>query len=73
MAADVAVEIEELIAKRKIRDWVQTEDVIKGMQNDIDDFLFELRDAQKMPMTTEDMDAIISRCLAIARKLAGDT
>ena len=72
LAADVAVEIEELIALRKIRDWTLTDDVLKGMQNDIDDYLFDLRDEQKVPMTTEDMDAIIDRCLAIARKLAGD-
>jgi type I restriction enzyme R subunit len=72
LAAEVAVEIEELIGQRKIRDWVQTDDVIKSMQNDIDDFLFDLRDQQGVPLTTEDMDAIIERCLAIARKLAGD-
>lgn len=73
LAAEVAVGIEELIARRKIRDWTQTEDVIKGMQNDIDDYLFDLRDEQNVPLSTEDMDAIIERCLAIARKLAGDS
>ncbi len=72
LAADVAVDIENLIAKRKIRDWVHTEDVLKGMQNDIDDYLFDLRDQHGVPLAIEDMDAIIERCLAIARKLAGD-
>ena len=58
----MAVEIEELIALRKIRDWTLTDDVLKGMQNDIDDYLFDLRDEQNVPLSTEDMDAIIERC-----------
>lgn len=69
IAAHVAIDIEKIIARRKIRDWSRTEDVIKQMQNDIDDYLFDLRSKLGLSLSPEDMDAIIERCLAIAKKL----
>ena len=69
IAARVAVDVEKIIARRKIRDWSRTEDVLKQMQNDIDDYLFDLRSELGFALSPEEMDAIIERCLAIAKKL----
>lgn len=69
--AGIALDIEGIIAKRKIRDWARSDDVIKQMQNDIDDYLFDLRDKQKIELTTEQMDQIIECCIGIAKKLSG--
>jgi hypothetical protein len=41
------------------------------MQNDIDDYLFEMERSHGLKLATEEMDAIIERCLSIAKKLAG--
>ncbi len=68
---EMAIGLEEVINKREIRDWPTMEDVLKAMQNDIDDYLFDLEDSHGLVLQTSDMDAIIERCLAIARKLAG--
>ena len=64
--------LEKLIAEKKIRDWPNHEDIIKEMQNGIDDYLFDLEESHGLKLATEDMDLIIERCIAIARKLAGD-
>jgi len=71
LAADMAVDIEAIIGRKKKVDWTRMEDVIKDIQNDIDDYLFEAREKHGVSLSTEDMDAIIDRCVAIAKKLAG--
>lgn len=71
IAADMAITIEEIIAPLKGRDWITRDDITKQMANTIDDFLFEARTRYAVDLNTTDMDAIIERCLAIAKKLAG--
>jgi type I restriction enzyme, R subunit len=71
MAAEMAIAIEEIIGRLKRRDWQSMEDVMKDMQNAIDDYLFEAREKFGVTFATSDMDAIIERCLSIAKKLAG--
>jgi type I restriction enzyme R subunit len=71
VATDMAIAIEEIIAPLKGRDWITREDITKQMANAIDDFLFEARSRYGVDLNTSDMDAIIERCLAIAKKLAG--
>lgn len=70
-ATDIAIAIEEILGKLKRRDWATREDVLKDMQNAIDDYLFEVRERYGISYSTSDMDAIIERCLSIAKKLAG--
>jgi len=71
LPAKMAIDIESVIGKRKIRDWVTMEDVIKDMENDIDDYLFDIKDEHKLPISMDDMDIIIERCITIAKKLSG--
>ena len=69
-ATEMALSIETIIDRRKIRDWVHNADVLQQMTDAIDDYLFELRDSEGLDLNTADMDAIIERCLDIARKRA---
>jgi type I restriction enzyme R subunit len=71
LAALMAIEIERIIDERKIRDWPTIEDVIKEMENDIDDYLFDIKDENGLDLSTGDMDCIIDQCISIAKKLAG--
>jgi type I restriction enzyme R subunit len=71
MAAEMAIAIEKIVGKLKRRDWQTKEDVLKDMQNAIDDYLFEARTRYGISFSSADMDEIIERCLAIAKKLAG--
>ena len=69
--AQMALEIEDLLRDRKIRDWITNDDVIKDMENEIDDYLFEVQEKHGLTISTDDMDNIIERCIGIAKKLAG--
>jgi type I restriction enzyme R subunit len=71
LLVEMVLAIRAVIEKEKIRDWTTREDVIKKMQNALDDYLFELRDTRGMPLETITMDHIIEGCIAIARKMAG--
>ncbi|MFK5948470.1 MAG: HsdR family type I site-specific deoxyribonuclease [Methylococcales bacterium] len=71
LVANIALDIEGIIAKRKIRDWAHNEDVISGIKNDIDDYLFDIRDDETLTISTDDMDLVMERCINVARKLAG--
>jgi len=70
LAADMAVAIDDRIQAHGIRDWIHNADVQQQMTDAIDDYLFELRDRAGLALDTADMDAIIERCLDIARKRA---
>lgn len=67
-ATEMALSIKQIIGQRKIRDWIHNADVQQQMTDAIDDYLFELRDKDGLGLDTTDMDAIIERCLDIARK-----
>ncbi len=67
----MALDIEGIIAKRKIRDWARNDDVNKDIENNIDDYLFGIRDKKGVTLNTNDMDAIMSSCINVAHKLAG--
>jgi hypothetical protein len=71
LAAEVAIAIQGIVDSRRKRDWPTMDDVLKDMQNDIDDYLFEMERSHGLKLATEEMDAIIERCLSIAKKLAG--
>ena len=64
--AEMAMVIKGLIDKHKIRDWVHNQDIIRLMQNDIDDYLFTIRDESNIDFQTNDMDQILARCLSVA-------
>lgn len=71
LSAEMAKSIWEIVEQRKKVDWPKMDDVVKDMQNDLDDYLFDLKDSHGISFSTEEMDAIIERCLSIAKKMAG--
>jgi type I restriction enzyme R subunit len=66
-SADMAVQIEEAIQKRLVVDWWTNPDVQNEMRNAIEDLLYEVRVKKGVPLSTQDMDAIIERALDIAK------
>jgi hypothetical protein len=50
--ADMAIEIEEIIERRKIRDWVTNHDIQKAMMNDIEDYLYAIKAQYDLPLRT---------------------
>lgn len=71
LAEEMALAIQKIVDSRKKVDWAKSEDVIKGIKNDLDDYLFDLEESQGVRLSTEEVDVIIERCIAVAKKLAG--
>lgn len=65
--ADLALEIEGIIEKNRIVNWVNDIDIQNAMCNDIEDRLFALKETFGIDLTFEDMDQIMEQCLNIAK------
>jgi type I restriction enzyme R subunit len=66
-AADAALAIDRIVLDRRCVDWVHNEDVQNRMKTEIEDYLFDLKDEHNIPLTLEDMDQVLDRCIDIAR------
>jgi type I restriction enzyme R subunit len=71
VAADLAVRIDEVIEKKLEVDWRAKADLQNEMRNAIEDLLYETRAKEGVPLSAQDMDAIIERALDIARNRYG--
>ncbi len=67
-AAEAAETMLDIIARRRVVNWAQRDDIQNEMRNDLDDYLFDvMRDEKGHPLTPDLMDEIIDRILSIAR------
>jgi type I restriction enzyme R subunit len=70
LKAEIAVQIEALVERNKIRDWVDNPDVLNRMRNEIEDYLYCIAEAQGIRFSTVELDEIIEQVIDIARKRA---
>ena len=68
--ADMAARVESLIESNKIRDWDNNPDILNKMRNAIEDYLYEIEDAQEIKFENVELDEIIEQVIDIARKRA---
>ncbi len=68
LLADMAIEIEKAIEKRKIRDWTRNRDIQKAMMNDIEDYLYAIKAQHSLPMTAVEMDLVLEQVLEVAKR-----
>ena len=68
LSATAAIRIEELIESRKIRDWVNNNDVHNAMRNDIEDYLFSLKGRYDLTLAYAEIDAILEQVIHTARQ-----
>lgn len=70
LAGDLALHIVETVRRHRIVNWQQNADVVKAMENDIDDYMFDnLKPEIGDALTSSVMDDIIERAMNVARKL----
>lgn len=67
-AADIAIKLESIIEKHKVRDWVGNPDVENQIRNDMEDYLFTLRDTAGISLKEGDIDEIMDAVINIAQK-----
>jgi type I restriction enzyme R subunit len=66
--ADMAIHVEELIEKHKVRDWAGNLDVLNRLRQSIDDYLFEAEGQYGITLDGAEMDSIIGQVIEIAKK-----
>lgn len=68
VGADAAVAIDQIIEQRRVVNWTENADVQNRMKTAIEDELFELRDRHGVPLSMEDIDALLDDVLNVARR-----
>jgi type I restriction enzyme R subunit len=66
--AEMAIALEAIIARRKVRDWTRNGDVQNAMRNDLEDYLYGLQDAGNVAVSSGDMDRILSAVIELAKQ-----
>jgi type I restriction enzyme R subunit len=67
LSAAVAIRIDGLIQSKRVVDWTSNIDVQNDMRNQIDDYLYEMKEENDIDLTAEEMDLIIEGALKIAQ------
>ncbi|HZG52987.1 MAG TPA: hypothetical protein VEZ40_12695, partial [Pyrinomonadaceae bacterium] len=67
VAAQAALQIDEIIRRNKVVDWIANLDAQNAMRNEIDDYLYELREESGIGLSLDDMDLIVENSIDIAK------
>lgn len=65
--ANIGIDISKIIEKLIIRDWKKNIDVIKEMENEVEDYLMSHRKSLGVDITFDDLDIILDKCLKVAK------
>lgn len=65
--ANIGIDISKIIEKLIIRDWKKNIDVIKEMENEVEDYLMSHRKSLGVDITFDDLDVILDKCLKVAK------
>ncbi|MBE7474681.1 MAG: restriction endonuclease subunit R [Anaerolineae bacterium] len=68
LMADLAIKLEEIIERKKVRDWVNNLDTQNQMKREMEDYLVSLKDHYEVPMTYGDIDLILDSVIEVARQ-----
>lgn len=71
LAADIALGIEKIINKSKIRDWVHKIDILNTMINDIEYYLFSIKDRYNLVFSLEELDKTMHLLMNVAMRREG--
>ena len=68
LGAEAALAIDEIIDMRRVVNWTENADVQNQMKTAIEDTLYDIRDRHQIPLSLDDMDALLDGVLTIARR-----
>ncbi len=68
LLAEMAIKLEEIIERKKVRDWVNNLDVQNQMKLEMEDYLYSLKNLYQMPLTFGDIDLILDSVVEVARQ-----
>lgn len=67
-AAAIALGLDDIVLRNRVVDWVKNVDVQNTMRNEMDDYLYEVKDTVGVELSFDDLDLIIEGVLDIAKK-----
>ena len=70
--ADMALRFDDIVNEHKIRDWSHKQGVINQMTNDIEDYLFSLKERYKLDLDFQKIDLILERIIMVAKRREGN-
>lgn len=68
LTADIAIKLEEIIERRKVRDWVNNIDVQNHMKMEIEDYLYSVKGRYEINLTGGDIDQILDSVIEVAKQ-----
>lgn len=68
VVAETVVRIDDAILRERIVNWTTNTDVQNRMRTAIEDTLFDLKSRTGLDLSFDEIDAILERCLDIARR-----
>jgi hypothetical protein len=68
LLTELAIKLEEIIERRKVRDWTHNLDVQNQMKLEMETYLVSLKDDYQVPMTYGDIDLILDSVIEVARQ-----
>ena len=68
ISTSIALKIDEIIGQLKVVDWRNNPDAQNEIRNEIDDYLYALRETESLDLDVDSMDKIIEESIEIAKK-----
>lgn len=68
ISAQTALEIDDIIERNRVVDWLNNLDAKNTIRNEIDDFLYKLKEKESLNLDLDSMDLIVETSLDIAKK-----
>ncbi|MDT3740737.1 MAG: HsdR family type I site-specific deoxyribonuclease [Candidatus Kapabacteria bacterium] len=68
ISSDIGVMIDDIVNKNKVVDWYLKEDIQNKILNEIEDYLYSLKDNKTLELTFEEIDKIMDKSIYIAKK-----
>jgi type I restriction enzyme R subunit len=67
LAADAGLNFDRIIENRRIVNWTENNDVQNRIRQELEDYLFELKNKSNLPLEFDDIDRILDETLDIAK------
>jgi type I restriction enzyme, R subunit len=68
VSAQTALKIDEIIQQNIVVDWLNNDDIKNTMRNEIDDYLYDLKEKESLKFDLDAMDLIVENSIDIAKK-----
>lgn len=68
VAEEATLAIDAIIERRRVVNWTENADVQNRMRTEIEDELFELRDRYGLPLSIENIDAVMEESINLGRR-----